>query len=459
MKRILEYKNKFIWALVLIVIVSALGIYGNRIFMDDIKGKSSIRVSFNFEGVDQGLNPQGGVFDAQVIKSEDVLQSALDELGWSEDKIDIKTLASHMIVRGIVPSDVMGRILPNISTDKNMQMEKVGGLTYHPTQYEVALSISKDMKLNKNEANQLVNAVVDSYTKFFITRYKDTQAIETAITKIDPERYDYSEYLDLVTGQLQVIKSYLSAKEQSSKDFKSKATSLSFGDLIAQVELIEDVEVGNVQALLDSFVITKDSKESAVVYANMIHRMKRDNEKYMQQAQILKNVANSYQKDKQVILGSGTQVVKLEEEDDEEDKDKEPLYDTLVKDANLAESRANRLGRQVKYYEGLLDNLNAQNQSGTNANIELYIQEVEQSIVYISNQMAKTMESIIDTVDDYYTEEVFEGSITPIREAKYRSSFRIYLIKDTALIAGITFMMLLLGLIYSLGKKNTDIKQ
>ncbi len=459
MKAILEFKNKVIWALLLIVVVSALGIYGNRIFVDDIKGKSSIRVSFNFEGVDQGLNPQGGVFDAQVIKSEEVLQMALDELGWNEDKIDTKTLASHMIVRGIVPSDVMGRILPNISTDKNMQMEKVGGLTYHPTQYEVALSISKDMKINKSEANQLVNSVIDSYTKFFITRYKDTQAIETAITKIDPERYDYSEYLDLVTGQLQVIKSYLSAKEQSSKDFKSKATSLSFGDLIAQVELIEDVEIGNVQALLDSFVITKDSKESAVVYANMIHRMKRDNEKYMQEAQILKNVANSYEKDKKVILGSGTQLVNLEEDDEEEeDKDKEALYDTLVKDANLAESRANRLGRQVKYYEGLLDNLNAQNESATNANIEPYVQEVEQSIVYISDQMGKTMESIIDTVDDYYTEEVFEGSITPIREAKYRSSFRIYLIKDTALVAGITFMMLLLGMIYLLGRKSTENK-
>lgn len=452
MKGILNYKNKVLWVLLSVVIISALGIYGNRMFVQKIKGRSALRVSFNFEGVDEGLNPQGGVFDAQVIKSDVVLQGALDQLGWSTDKIDKKVLASHIIVRGIVPADVMGRIMPSISVKKDIQMEKVGGLTYHPTQYEVALSVSRDMNLSKDEANQLVNAIIESYTNYFVTRYKDTQAIEVAITNIDPDRYDYSEYVDLVTGQLQVIKSYLSAKEQSAKDFKSKTTLLSFGDLIAQVELIEDVEVGNVQALLDSFVITKNSRESAVVYDNMIHRMKRDYEKYMQEAQILKNVANSYKKDKQVILGSGTQVIQpiIDEED------KEPLYDTLVQDAAAAESRANRLGRQVKYYEGLLTNLNAQNQNGTNGKIQPYIDEVEQSIVYISDQMNKTMENIMITVDDYYEQEVFEGSITPIRTASYQSSFRSHLIKDTLVLAGITFIIILLGLIYLLGRKSTN---
>ncbi len=453
MKRILESKNKVLWTLLLVVIVSALGIYGNRIFVDKIKGRASIRVSFNFEGVDEGLNPQGGVFDAQVIKSDIVLQGALDQLGWGEDKVDKKVLASHMIVRGIVPQDVMGRILPKISSKNDMQMETVGGLTYHPTQYEVSLSLSRDMALNKKEASQLVSAILESYTNYFAARYKDTQVIETAVSTVDPERYDYSEYVDLVTGQLQVIKSYLSAKEQVSKDFRSKTTFLSFGDLIAQVELIEDVEVGNVQALLDSFVITKNSKESAVVYDNMIHRMRRDNEKYTQQAQILKNVANSYEKDKQVVLGSGTQVI--QQKINEEDEDEEPLYDTLVQNAAIAEQKATRLGRQVKYYEGLLANLKAQNLNGASEKIQPYIDEVEQSILYISDQMDKTMENIKVTVDDYYEQEVFEGSITPIRTVQYRSSLRSHLIKDTIVLMGITFIMILLGLIYLLGRKSS----
>ena len=453
MKAILDYKNKVLWALMLVLVVSGIGIYGNRLFVDNIKGKSLTRVSFNFEGVDEGLNPQGGVFDAQVMKSTEVLEGAVNKLGWSPDKIDLQTVANHMTIKGIVPNDVMGRIIPSAAGSGTMQMEKIGGLTYHPTQYGVTLSLSRDMNLSKKETNLLLDAIIESYTDYFVTRYKDTQAIDTAITKIDPERYDYSEYIDLVTGQLQVVKSYLQSKEQVSKDFKSSTNGLSFGDLIAQVEFLEDVEVGNVQALLDSFVITKNAKESAVVYENMIGRMRRENEKYKHEAQLLRNIASSYEKDRRVVLGSGTLIPLLEEEDDD-DKDKEPLYDTLVKDASIAEDKANKLGRQVKYYEGLLVNLNAQNANGINGNVQPYIDEVEQSIAYISDQMGKTIETIKETVDDYYEDEVFEGSITPVRKASYRGSLRLNLIKDTALLGSITFLVILMGLIYLLGKKK-----
>lgn len=453
MKTILEFKNKVLWALLLVVIVSAIGIYGNRIVIDDIKGRSVARVSFNFEGVDQGLNPQGGVFDAQLIKNDLVLNNALKKLEWDEEKIDSKTLARHITIKGIVPADVLGRIMPGISAEKDLQMDKVGGLTYHPTQYEVALALSRDMNLSTKEANLLVDGIIESYTEYFVAKYKDTQAIETAISKIDPERYDYSEYVDLVTGQLQVIKSYLASKEQVSKDFTSETTGLSFGDLIAQVELIEDVEVGNIQALLDSFVITKDAKESAVVYDNMIRRMKRESEKYRQQAQILKNVAGGYKKDQQVVLGSGTLLEEVEDLEEEGDREEQPLYDQLVQDASLAENRANRLGRQVKHYENLLANLNAQNESGQNSVVALYTDEVEQTIIYISDQMEETMVNIKSTVDDYYEEEVFEGSIIPIRGANYRSSFRSHLIKDTIVLGGITFIVILFGLVYFLGRK------
>lgn len=449
MNRILKTKNKVLWILLFVVIISGAYIYGSRIFFDNIKGKSIVRVSFNFDGVDEGLNPQGGTFDAQRIKSTEVLQAALDKLEWSDDKIDLQTLAGHIMVRGIVPKDVIGRIMPSASLKNDVQLEKVGGMTYHPTEYEVTLALNRDMGLSKKEANLLIDTIIEAYTEYFVQRYKDTQAIEMAITPIDPDRYDYSEYIDLTTGQLEVIKSYLQSKEQVAKDFKSTSTNLSFGDLIAQVELIEDVEIGNVEALLDSFVITKNSQESEVVYENMISRMKRENEKYKQEAQILKNVANNYKKDKQVILGSGTIVpLPLNEEDEE------PLYDQLVKEATDVENKANRIGRQVKYYEGLLVNLKAQNESGSNGNIAAYIQEVEQSIVYISEQMTKTMESIKATVNDYYEQEVFEGSITPVAAARYQSSFRSNLIKDTVIFAGITFIIVLLGLIYILSRKR-----
>lgn len=449
MKFIMKGKNKVIFILLGIIIISGMSIYGKRLFFDEIRGRVVSKVSFNFDGVDEGLNPQGGTFDAQNIKNKIVLQMALDQLGWESEKVDANTLSRNMMVSGIVPKDVMGRIMPNASLKKDMQLEKVGGISYHPTQYAVTLTLNKDIKLTKKEAKLLVDTIIESYSEYFVQRYKDTQAIETAIVPIDPERYDYSEYIDLTMGQLEIIKSYLSSKEQVAKDFRSSTTYLSFGDLIAQVDLIEDVEVGNVKALLDSFVITKNSKESAVVYENMIHRMKREGQKYKQEAQILKNIANNYEKDKTIIMGNGALPLPQDEE-----KAEEVLYDQLVQQAAEVDSKANRLNKQVQYYESLLANLKEQNEVGINGNIEPYIEEVEQSIVYISHQMKETMAKIKETVDDYYEQEVFEESIVPVMRANYQSSFRVHLIKDTVIFAGVTFVMLLVGLIYLLGRKE-----
>lgn len=455
LKEILQ--DKVIWTLLIVVLIGAVGIYGNRLLLDNIKGKSVARVSFNFEGVDEGLNPQGGVFDAQMMKSEAVLEKAVGKLGWSSDELDLKNLANHIIIKGIVPGDVMGRILPSMLESQNMQMERVGGLSYHPTQYQIALSLSRDMGLSTKDANLLMDAMIESYSETFVERYKDTQVIDEILTQVDPESYDYSEYMDLVSGQLDVMKSYLKAKEQVSKDFKSTATGYSFGDLVAEIELIEDVELGNVQALLDSFVITKDSRKSQIVYKNMISRMKKENEKHKQEAQVLRNLANGYKKDKKILLGSGVLIPDLAQDLElGEDEEKQSLYDTLVEQSILADNRANKIGKQVRHYEGLLANLNAQNQSDTTVPIDAYTEEVEQSIKYIATDMQDTMDHIKKTVDDYYEKEVFDGSITPVGKARYIGSFRLNLIKDTATVAGIAVLMTIIALIYLLAKKKPE---
>ncbi|NLI89854.1 MAG: hypothetical protein GX366_05550 [Epulopiscium sp.] len=458
MKNKLNFKNKVIWALFLIVIVSAVGIYGKSLFVNEIKGKSTARVSFNFEGIDQGLNPQGGVFDAQAMKSQKVLTNAIEKLEWDEDKVDIQTLASHIIIKGIVPGDVMGRIMPKISEDKDFQMEKVAGASYHPTQYQIALSLSRDMNLSNEEANLLLDAIIESYSEYFVERYKDTQVIDGIITKIDPEKYDYSEYVELVAGQLDVMKSYLSDKEQISKDYRSTSTNQSFGDLIAELELIEDVQLGNVKSLLDSFVITKDIQKSEIVYKNMINRMNKESEKYRQEAQVLKNIARDYKKDKQVILGSGTTLSDLDNElkKDLDEEDEQSLYDSLIEQSIQVENRANKMEKQAKRYEALLANINAQKENGSSVDVQSYHAEVEQNIEYISGQMEEAMESIKLVVDDYYENEVFSDSITLLNKPRYVSSFRMNLIKDTMKVAAIGFIMLIIGLISYLAKKETN---
>jgi len=428
-----------------------MGIYGNRLFTGNSTGKITTRLSFNFTGVDEGLNPHGGVFDAQGIKKTSVIQAAVDKVGAEIGEIDIAKLSQNIMIRGVVPKDAMDRILPKLASGNNSQLEGVGGSTYNPTQYEVTLLMDKDLGLTKQEGVNLLDALVESYQVYFAETYKDTQAIEAAIVSIDPERYDYSEYIMLTEGQLAIIKNYLTAKEQVARDFRSPNTFLSFGDLIAQVELIEDVEVGNVKALVDSFMITRDIDKLSIVSESMVQRMRLEKEKYIKQAQDLTQAANTYEKDKAIVMGNGVLLQGLEVDDDG------TLYDQLIQQAVEAQTRANRMSSRQQYYEGLLTDLNNKVNSGKTSE-KSYEDEVEQNIIYIADQMNKTMENIKTTVNDYYAEEVFEGSITPIIATRYQSNFRIHFIKDTFLIGVLIGIMAMLGMIYLLARKELKTK-
>ena len=273
--------KKTLTILLIPILIISIGIYGNRLITGKSTGRVTTRLSFNFTGVDEGLNPHGGVFDAQGIKKTKVIQAALDKSVDNIGEIDIKKLSQNIMVRGMVPKDVMDRVLPKLASSNNSQLEGVAATTYNPTQYEVTLLMDKELGLTKEEGINFLDALVESYQAYFAETFKDTQAIEAAIVPIDPERYDYSEYIMLTEGQLAIIKNYLTVKEQVARDFRSPNTFLSFGDLIAQVELIEDVEVGNVKALVDSFMITRDTDKLSIVSESMVQRMKLEKEKYI----------------------------------------------------------------------------------------------------------------------------------------------------------------------------------
>lgn len=444
--------NKKTLTIILIpILIISIGVYGNSLLFDNTNGKVISRLSFNFEGVDEGLNPHGGVFDAQKIKNIEVIQRALDQVGPDLEHIEAKELSQNMIVRGIVPEDAIDRITPKGAAENNSRLEGVQGGSYNPTQYEVTLYLDKQLKISKQEATLVLDAIIENYQKYFAETYRDTSAIERAIVPIDPDRYDYSEYIMLIEGQLEIIRNYLEAKEQVAKDFRSSNTALSFGDLIAQVELIRDVEVGKVKALVDSFIITKDPEKLTIVSESMVKRMKLEKEKYSKQAEDLTQAATSYEKDKTVILGSGELLQELEEIEESEE---ETLYDQLIKQAIVAETRANKMDSKQSYYEALLAGLNSEEKNISQADAKIYKEEVEGNIIYIANQMEETMSNITTTVNDYYTEEVFEGSITPLTNSSYQSNFRANFIKDTLLIGALVGLMAMFGIIYYLTRKE-----
>lgn len=440
--------------------ISSVGVYGNRIFFDQIKGKVSTVLSFNFEGIDEGLNPHGGSFNIQEVKSEEVLEATIEQLGLSEKGIDANVLAGNIVLKGVVPEDVMDRILPSMSGQGSTQFAAVSNMTYHPTQYALTLYIDRDMKLSKKEAQEVVSALVENYRTYFVEKYKDVQILEAAILTIDPSQYDYAEYITIVRGKLQTLKQYLEAKEKVARGFESHTTGYGFADLISGIEFIEDVEMSNIQALIDAFMITRDKEELIAVYENRIYNMKRDKDKYLKEAQKLRETANSYEKDPTMIVGDNS-IISLKEDEtkdkDKKDKDKKEeidLYEDIVQKTVEADNKANKLTYQIKHYENLLAKLHASASDMTSTALAAYTEEVEKGITNLASSLSEMMTKIEQTVNDYYEQEVFERSIEQMTGVTYQSAMRMNLIKDIVLIGGITGLAVLLAVVYLLLRKE-----
>ena len=137
--------------------------------------KYQAMLEFNFEGVEDGLDPWGRSLDVSDIKSDSVVTEALVENDFSEEqRTELKSkLINNISISGIVPEETMNKILitQEIATKNPSQLTELINLSYFSTSYVVSLTNDKKMKLNSSECIAILNSIVDNYIKDFKEKY------------------------------------------------------------------------------------------------------------------------------------------------------------------------------------------------------------------------------------------------------------------------------------------------
>ncbi|MGL5676633.1 MAG: hypothetical protein ACRDDX_09480 [Cellulosilyticaceae bacterium] len=449
----MKHKKLIVLITAIILLLSSIGIYGNTLFLSPIKGQVETLISFNYKGIDEGLNPHGGTFDIQQFKNDAVLEKTITDLELDKKGITKEVLAQSITLKAYVPKDVLERIMPKSQGSGVAQTKDIDGKTYHPTQYRVALVRTPELKISKKEAINVLDQMIVNYREDFISRYKDTQSLEAAIQSIDPARYDYSEYILLAQGQLEIMHKYLLAKEQVARGFKSQETGMRFSDLVAQVELLQDIEISNVNALVDTFMITNNKSELQSVYENRLIKLQRERDQVAKEKVAVAETLKTYEKDPTVILENGT-VVSGVYKDEESDQS---LYDELMQKSIDLETKYNNINYQIKYCQELLSKIqsDAQGRDLTAG----YTKEVESTVQYIGKRIAELKELTIKTTDEYYEKEAFAECVTRTAPVNYRSAFRLGFMKNTFFIGIITMFGLIGGIIVALAKELFENKK
>lgn len=447
-RKILDGRKVIMLCTLVALLVTIIGFGAYNFVMENEVGTVSTVISFNFEGIDEGLNPHGEAFNIGEITNKKVLEDTIIQLGLNSKGIDSEKLRRNMVIQGVVPEDVINRMmLINKMAEKDVsQLEKLSEMTYHPTQYKIDLHILKDMHLNSEEAEQVLMGIVNNYKTYFMNKYNDRQVLSTAITTVDLGRYDYSEYVMLVDSQLNIAKTYLEEKEKEAPNFRSKTTGVGFGDLIGQVELIENVEINNVQSIINTFIVTKNKERLFSIYKNKISMMTLEMQQYAQRAESLRQAAANYKKDSMVILGNEGMDSAMEFTQSSE------AYDKFIMDAVEAEKVANTLKYDIELYKDLLAKLTEVNESGVSVNIAPYVEQVGKDITNIADRVKVLVENINTTVDEYYTREVFKNSVKMDIPAIYTSNSMAVIKKAMMSLAISAVLGLMIGVFIALSK-------
>ncbi len=205
---------KYIFAIAICVgVLIGLAIIG----VDYVTGKNTYAravISFQYEGIENGLDPNGAAFDINKMKAPVVIEEALASLNYTE--YDAEKIRGNIVIEGVIPEDAVERItvIKEMALEDMSSYEKILDVSYYPSQYIVYLY--KDFGLSGEEVSQILNAVLESYRTYFLDTYANTEVLTITANLIDYKDYDYAEALDMLETQIELMQDYVSERRDQS---------------------------------------------------------------------------------------------------------------------------------------------------------------------------------------------------------------------------------------------------
>jgi hypothetical protein len=245
--------------LALSLIGVSLGIAGALVLLSLQTPVTTLRVAFGFPGAERGLYPNGTKFQPDDVRSPDVINKALEQLGIADASGE---LASKL--RGSIT--VSGLVSPTIVKERDRL--RAAGQTlppYVPDEYEIALSLPRSHALDMRQRGLLLTEIVNSYKEKFRRTYV---ALPTQFENVFDQlkTADYVDYQPVLVRQMDLLSGFLGQQVASAKQFRSPTNGLSFQDLQRQAELFAQIRLNEVLGILYRGGLSRDRQ---VALANM----------------------------------------------------------------------------------------------------------------------------------------------------------------------------------------------
>lgn len=296
------------------VIVGFKALTGNSSYANAV-------ISFSYDGIDQGQDPNGGALDVTKIKSTPIVSAALENLQMKD--VDVEDVRSAMKITGVMPDSVKQEIavINTVAEDAAEYYTNISDLDYFPSQYVVRLNKIKGLKAE--QTSELLNAILSAYRDYFLETYANTDVLSLSTNVINYEDYDYLQAADMLTNQIDLMQNYVDARAEEAGTFRANSTGLSFGDLSNSIETIRTLDLGNFISYVQSRNLTKDAAIRVDYYQYQIEQYNLKLQEVQAQLSNVEKSITDYEKDPVIVMSNQDSVTSTEQ--------KNAYYDELVK--------------------------------------------------------------------------------------------------------------------------------
>lgn len=396
-------------------------------------GKSSYAravISFQYEGIEDGLDPNGAAFDVNKIKAPVVIEDALTTLGITD--ISVEDIRKNIVIEGVIPEDAVERItvIKEMALEDASNYEKILDVSYFPSQYIIYLY--KDSFMSGTDTTAILNAVLESYRTYFMDTYANTEVLTVTSNLIDYKEYDYAESIDMLESQIEIMIDYVAERKEQAADFRSANTGLSFGDIETSLRTVEEIDLANLISYVENTTLSKDKIRMKEYYEYKIRKCNMKLSELQVQLTTVQNTIDTYAKDPVVIVSSQESTQELTQTNE--------YYDKLIEQKlNLNKQIAATNTELNEAYE-LLNSLN----SSTKKNTQEEYDYADAMLEKVAETLAEWVTLTEDTTEEYYSTTLFSNAYKIAVPAKYQANGGIMQMAKYVIICAAVMVFLVL---------------
>ena len=362
------------------------------------------RIEFIYSGIEEGLDPNGTVFDKSKIKNNTVLTTAIANAGL-ENKIPVVAdLRDSVIISDVVSAGYQE--LKYLAASGNTEAQtKLLNYSFYPTRFDISIERFSELGLTKSEALNLLDCVLSAYRDYFTERYANRTAFVADDFDLEDD-VEYISYYIRYETQLSAISSYVDSISGVDANYVA-SNGKSFAALKSMYSVLSE-ELDSFYLFILNDKVAKDKTIAASEIGEIVQQLSDEKMTIENEITSLQTQIENYKPNTETTsTANGTSNTVIIEFGEGYDELQNQLRATYLRSSEVTK-RHRRYERLQKVFED----------ASTPTDAEILALAAEKVIALKANCL-NYINTVNQTVYDYFTERYSSNAIRTIQSPAY----------------------------------------